>query len=115
MANQIVNWKKHAEELAKENEMLELEVIRYKNFWGESLKDGKEYKEVARNLLKTVQMLRNENAVLHRRCDDFSNDLANGSSDEAEREDDAENFDFDEPDAPSAQEQYVHMNYTGCI
>lgn len=101
MANEIVDWKKHAEELAKENEILQLEVARYKNFWGESLKDSKEYKNVARNLLKTVQMLRNENAVLHRRCDELSNE--------------EDNYDFDYPDGPSAQEQHFHENYTGCL
>ena len=37
-------------------------------------------------------------------------------TDSIARDDDyEEDHDFDYPDGPSAQEQYVHMNYTGCL
>jgi hypothetical protein len=87
MAIESIDWKKRAEELSNDNDALKHVLI-----------DKTVKLTTTHNFLNTILLLKNEKTV---------------PVEMYETEDDE--YDFDEPDAPSAQEQYFHMNYIGCL
>ena len=109
MTSENIDWKERAEELARENHALRLEVCRYKFlcFRDNVSGDNAVHKHDKNALLNMVRSLQNENEVLHIRCDELAKKVVVS--------DDDEEYDFDYPDGPSAQEQYFHRNYTGCL
>jgi len=94
MAIECIDWKKRAEELSNENDALKYTLI-----------DKSDKLTATLKLLNTILLINNEKTILNTR-DDVPVEIHETEDDE---------YDFDELDGPSAQEQYYHMNYIGCL